>query len=244
MPKANNTGYCQLRLQTDRSTIILEGSMQAERIKPMIADLSAAVGYFSYDTIQFHVNSPGGDLEALHELERCISWQRQQGKRIVTTAQNMASSAAALLVAQGDPGWRMLRSDTHFLLHELSFGPRTRQVLDKQSLSRLQKRQEQFTDHYSELLYQRAIGRTDHAPQPAQRPYESEGLPGSFTSVNMGTTSAARAPQSPAFPSVESYRQLFQQESILSAQEAKAWRLVDEVVDAKSSLAQWFIGLP
>lgn len=238
------TNHVHLRLLTDRATLILTGEFTVDAMQQGLLALSHAVQYYRYDTIQFLINSIGGEVEALQVLEAAMSWYRAQGKRIVTSAWGRAHSAASLAVALGDPGWRIIRGDTTMLLHASRFSFKEPTTLEPRALERMLRSQESFLEQYARKLAQHANGRIDDAVEQGWSGGQPHAPSAGFSRVNMATAAASTALEPPSQPGAAAFLDLFREESVLLSSQARKWRLVDHVVASPDhEMARWLTGL-
>ncbi|WP_158269851.1 ATP-dependent Clp protease proteolytic subunit [Desulfonatronum sp. SC1] len=97
--------------------IIYSGQVDAYSMKSLIETINLAFGYYQYNQITIDIESPGGEIRALHYLMGQFDFWRAQGRRIATRASISASSAAAAILALGDQGERSVERSTTVLYH-------------------------------------------------------------------------------------------------------------------------------
>jgi ATP-dependent protease ClpP protease subunit len=97
--------------------IIFNGPVHAESVKALIETSNLAFEYYQYPLVTIDIESPGGEIRALHYLMGQFDFWRSQGRRIATRASISASSAAAAILALGDQGERSVERSTTVLYH-------------------------------------------------------------------------------------------------------------------------------
>lgn len=238
------TNTVHLRLLADRVALILTGEFTNDAMQQGLLALAHAVQYYRYETIQFLINSVGGEVEALQTLEAAMEWYRAQGKRIVTSAWGRAHSAAAIALTLGDPGWRIVRSDTTILLHASRFQVKQQTTIEPRALESMIRIQEAFLSQYVRKLVCRANGQIEDLRERNWATVQHQAASAGFSRVNMAVTASASVLEPPGEPDAEAFLNLFREESILSAAQASRWSLVDHVVvSPDDEMATWLAGL-
>jgi hypothetical protein len=86
-------------------------------------------GYWHYETIVLEINSPGGELSALRQIAHDLQICRAEGVCVHTRGLIQVGSAAALLLALGNIGFRTVHPHTELLFHRTRFLTKADEVL-------------------------------------------------------------------------------------------------------------------
>ena len=88
-------------------------------ILSLCAHLQAARTYYHVDRINIYVDSPGGDIHALLYFVRCMRAMQSAGLLITTHTRIGASSAGAIMLSAGSPGFRTADTAAQLLFHNV-----------------------------------------------------------------------------------------------------------------------------
>jgi ATP-dependent protease ClpP protease subunit len=223
----------RLRLQAERCIVLLDGDLSTGNVQQVLPDLAQAMAYYRYEKLHLHVtNSAGGELAAVEMLETFLLHARQRGVQVSTSALYRAHSAAALLLALGDPGLRFAIGSVSLLFHNSRHLIPKDTMLLAEHLSFLQQEATRFAERYPRLLAARAAGVNPIVSDAAEptRPAPADIAPLS-PAVNSGQSPPTpRAPVPWGAPTESTYAELFRRDVPLSAAEALELRLIDAVL--------------
>src|SRR5262249_21951819 len=77
-------------------------------------------GYYQFRTIDLHIDSPGGDADALRYVVHSLDpWRKGEGRVLRTFGLNQAASAAAMLLSLGTLGHRFAFWRCRLLYHSV-----------------------------------------------------------------------------------------------------------------------------
>lgn len=125
--------------------IIFNVAVDRHSVKALIEAINAAFTYYKYPLVTIDIDSPGGEIRALHFLMSQFERWRKESRRIATSASVSVSSAAAAILALGDHGTRNVDKTTSLLFHFARiFQPNSTLTADKASqLAKVMSREDE-----------------------------------------------------------------------------------------------------
>jgi ATP-dependent protease ClpP protease subunit len=95
----------------------LHGAITEELSLNLREKLDLLVDYYQHRRVTLQINSDGGQVTALRHILDGINAHRVNGVQFATAASFKACSAAAMLLASGEPGLRVVSRQTSLLFH-------------------------------------------------------------------------------------------------------------------------------
>lgn len=99
--------------------------------------LEVLVGYYQHRHLHVQINSDGGEAGALRHMLDSMRLYRDNGITFATTASFKACSAAAVLLASGEPGLRSVARQSFLLFHQSRHLVEAHQVITAEDALRL-----------------------------------------------------------------------------------------------------------
>ena len=112
-----NTTASSVSMNAHAGTVTLTGPITEEVALDVEFRLGILVTYYQHACLTLLVNSPGGQVSGLEYMLDCLKQLRKDGVQIRTQAAFEAMSAAAVLIALGDVGQRVVKRQTRLLFH-------------------------------------------------------------------------------------------------------------------------------
>jgi len=105
-------------LETGIPSIRLTGSIDMPIAYALLDELKLLRDYYQFRTVELQIDSPGGDVSALHHLVQSLgSWR--DGSVLRTVGLHEICSAAAILLSFGTVGHRSASSHSRLLYHHV-----------------------------------------------------------------------------------------------------------------------------
>lgn len=111
------TDGSRISINQREGTLSLTGEINHPTAIELESQLKLLANYYQHSSITLKINSGGGQISALQYIIDALDQMRSQGVQIKTEASFNAMSAAAVLVAVGDVGERVVKRQTHLLFH-------------------------------------------------------------------------------------------------------------------------------
>jgi ATP-dependent protease ClpP protease subunit len=95
----------------------LSGQITEELALEFREKLDLLIAYYQHERVTLQLNSDGGHIGSLQHMLDAIDRYREAGVKFITHAPFRACSAAAVLLATGEPGMRQVSRQTNLLFH-------------------------------------------------------------------------------------------------------------------------------
>lgn len=106
-----------VRYEQDRAVIRFDDPIDSNSILNLCDEIDYAITFYYYKNITVEIDSPGGEVDALHYyIDKLRQW-RKKGTRLGTIALTNCCSAAAMMLSLGDLGFRSATSNAALLYH-------------------------------------------------------------------------------------------------------------------------------
>lgn len=100
--------------------IRLTGAIEMTVAYALLDEVKLLHDYYQFRTIVLEIDSPGGDVDALHYIVQVLApWRRGEGRVLKTRALNQAASAGAMLLSFGTLGHRSASQHSRLLYHNI-----------------------------------------------------------------------------------------------------------------------------
>jgi ATP-dependent Clp protease, protease subunit len=100
--------------------IRLTGEIEMTVAYALLDEIKLLHNYYQFRTIDLHIDSPGGNADALHYLVHALEpWRRGEGRVLRTFGMNEVASAAAMLLSFGTLGHRTASKRSRLLYHSV-----------------------------------------------------------------------------------------------------------------------------
>jgi ATP-dependent protease ClpP protease subunit len=106
-----------ITMNEDTIHIAFKHPFKEQTVQALIQSIRLGFDYYKYPEIKVELNSPGGDIVAMHTLLQEVRSVGQQKKQLSFEAGRLCASAAAFVLAHGRWGSRTVRCDTELLFH-------------------------------------------------------------------------------------------------------------------------------
>jgi len=107
-------------MNSDCPVIRLTGSIDMPVGYALLDEIKLLHDYYQFRTIELEIDSPGGDVDALHYIVQALApWIRGEGRVLKTRALNQAASAGAMLLSFGTLGHRAASPHSRLLYHNM-----------------------------------------------------------------------------------------------------------------------------
>lgn len=212
---APNLGLIPLYTAHD-CRIIFNVAVDRHSVKALIEAINAAFTYYQYPLVTIDIDSPGGEIRALHFLMSQFERWRKESRRIATSASVSVSSAAAAILALGDHGTRNVDKTTSLLFHFARiFQPNSTLTADKASrLAKVMSRED-------ERIIDRLLG---HVVGPVNDPQAQGWRNQTRTRLTWARSYLAQKDVSDHFYFPEARNRLQALEKLISSKRKKALR--------------------
>jgi ATP-dependent protease ClpP protease subunit len=180
--------------------IRLTGDIDMAVAFALLDEITLLHDYYQFRVIDLHIDSPGGNADALHYLVEALgAWRRGESRTLRTFGLNEVASAAALLLSFGTLGYRTAYSRSRLLYHSV----RAVKIIGSSNtvaeLRAESKKLELWDKRFMDLL-------VDHALAPAT------------------------APESARTAYRKRLRQVFREDRFITSGQARELRLIDKVI--------------
>jgi ATP-dependent protease ClpP protease subunit len=98
-------------------TVRLEGPVDTHSSAALCDVLDILLRDYRYNEARLEFESPGGDLNAMRQIQRAIQKAKAEGVVVQTHTHGRAASAAAMLLSMGTIGQRSINPEAHLLYH-------------------------------------------------------------------------------------------------------------------------------
>jgi ATP-dependent protease ClpP protease subunit len=150
--------------------IRLTGEIEMPVSYALIDEIKLLHGYYQFRTIDLHIDSLGGNADALHFLVHALaSWRKGEGRVLRTFAINEAASAAAMLLSFGTLGHRTASKRSRLLYHPVRSIQRENSAHTVAQLRVVTRRLERWDHWFVDLLAEHTLKETDDAANYRRR---------------------------------------------------------------------------
>lgn len=120
--RGDNACGCPMPITTilacESPTIRITGAIDMPLAYELIDEMDLLHGYYQFRTIALHIDSPGGNADALHYIIQSLAAWRKGDERVLrTVGLNEICSAAAMLLSFGTVGHRSAHRYSRLLYH-------------------------------------------------------------------------------------------------------------------------------
>lgn len=98
-------------------SIYLTGAIDSQSVAALTAEFETGFDYYQYREVTLQINSPGGEYKAMRALLDEIDRRAANDCTVQVHAGQVCASAAALVLASGQWGQRVVDRDTRLLFH-------------------------------------------------------------------------------------------------------------------------------
>ena len=206
----------QVAYYSDAAVVRLTGPITGDAVLEVVDEVELLIGYFRYPMIDLHLDSLGGEADALRVmLSRMRAWQKCHGVSIGTLALGTAASAAAILLSLGQHGRRRAYESTTLVYHSARLLSHEGTFWTDATLRGLachvQRVDQEMVHALAQLAFARSAGNGLLIRLPERLGEETE--------------KCIRTPAELA----DLYTDLFRTDLVLSAQEAIGLHLIDSI---------------
>lgn len=107
-------------LDARNPSIRLTGVIDMPTAYALLDELRLLRDYYQFRTVELQIDSPGGELSALHHLVQSLApWRAGEGRVLRTLGLSEICSAAAILLSFGTIGHRSASSHSRLLYHPI-----------------------------------------------------------------------------------------------------------------------------
>jgi ATP-dependent protease ClpP protease subunit len=155
-------------LDARNPSIRLTGAIDMPAAYALLDELKLLCDYYQFRTVELQIDSPGGDVSALHHLLQSLEpWRKGEGRVLRTVGLNEICSAAAILLSFGTMGHRCASSHSRLLYHPVRTSFREDQYQTLAQLRATGKQLGQWDRFVLEGLVEHIAGSIDVGPRAA-----------------------------------------------------------------------------
>lgn len=107
-------------MNSSSPVIRLTGAIDMAVAYALLDEVKLLHDYYQFRTIELEIDSPGGEVDALHYMVQVLApWRKGEGRVLKTRALNQAASAGAMLLSFGTVGHRCAAVHSRLLYHNI-----------------------------------------------------------------------------------------------------------------------------
>jgi ATP-dependent Clp protease, protease subunit len=145
-------------LDAVQPVIRLTGEIEMPVAYTLIDEIKLLHGYYQFRTIDLHIDSPGGNADALRYLVHALdSWRKGEGRVLRTFGMNEVASAAAMLLSLGTLGHRAASKRSRLLYHSVRSVHRENSEHTVAQLRMVTRRLERWDHWFVDLLAEHTL---------------------------------------------------------------------------------------
>jgi ATP-dependent protease ClpP protease subunit len=110
------TVVCE-QMSPHNATIFYRGAICQIGASAMERQFKSLFDYYQYDCVDVRLESPGGSIDSMHYILRKMTDYEERGKKVSVRSTFVCASAAAILLAMGRWGNRIVDRSTTLLFH-------------------------------------------------------------------------------------------------------------------------------
>jgi ATP-dependent Clp protease protease subunit len=124
----------------------------------LVDEIALLHDYYQFRTIDLHIDSPGGETDALHHIVQSLEpWRKGEGRTLRTLGLNQVASAAALLLSFGTIGHRAATAHSRLLYHSVRCINREGLIETVADLRKTSRQLEQWDKRFLDLLSEHSL---------------------------------------------------------------------------------------
>ncbi len=101
----------------DKAVVLYNGVICQAGAAALNQKFESLFGYYQYQCVELHLESPGGSVEAMNYIIRQIGRHQEEGRVVAVRTTFLCASAAAVLLAMGQWGQRRVDQSAALLFH-------------------------------------------------------------------------------------------------------------------------------